>query len=46
MVRLVVDDDDIPLLAQFVADAVDHLVRRFGEGSGAEDSLGQAARID
>ena len=42
---LVVDDDDVPLAAEFPADAVDHLGRGLVE-VGAENLLGQLVRLD
>ena len=48
VVRLVVDDHDLAVLAQVAADAVHHLVGRFGERAGrvgGEDALGQPARV-
>ena len=51
MVGLVVDDDDVPLVAQAAADAADHLAFGFGEGRvaaalAAQDVLGELAGLD
>ena len=50
MVGLVVDDDDVLLVAQLAADAAHHLVGGLGEGArlaaAAEDALGQLAGGD
>ena len=46
---LVVDDDDVPLAAQFAADAVHHLVGRLGERTRltvGQNLLGQLAGVD
>ena len=48
VVRLVVDDHDLAVLAQVVADAVHHLVGRLGERAGrvgGQHPLGQPARV-
>ena len=39
VVRLVVDDDDLALVAQLVADAVDHLLGRLGEARRRREDL-------
>ena len=48
VVRLVVDDEDFLLRAEFPANATDHLARRFGERPGVpggEDALGEPSCV-